>query len=166
MAAFEQSVFVEPGENEFEGSLLDLLAKTLSDHAQAGMVGSAFIELVTEESAQGKGVGATTGNGPFAGEVFKEAYHEHLEVDRRIDAGTSSPFGIGISGSTDVPNSFGEPDLVEGVIQFAVECAGSGLRKTPSLNPEFLLILLRTISTLKHDEVENSANHTGFSTGC
>jgi hypothetical protein len=52
VAAFKQTVFVETGENLFEGSLEDSLAKTMSDHAQSGMVESSFIEAVSKDGAQ------------------------------------------------------------------------------------------------------------------
>ena len=111
MTTFGQAVLVKPGEDEFQGSLVDFLAKTLPDQAQAGVVGSAFIKAVSEESPQRERASATTCDGAFTGEVFKESDHEHLEVDGRIDAGTSSPFGIGISGAADFANTLGEVSL-------------------------------------------------------
>lgn len=150
VAAFEQLVVEEGLQHDFQGGLIDFPAQTGADDRKRGVVGGAFGEIVAEEGTQGEAVLATAGDGPLAGEVFEEADHEHLEVNRRVDPWTPARAGLAVGGAADFSHRFGKPDLSERFVQFAVEGSGRSGRQMIPRYPELPLFRGLRVSFLEH----------------
>ena len=130
------------------------------------MVRGVLVELIAEEGAQRKRVGAAAGNGALAGEVFEKADNEHLEVDGGVDAGAAAARRIGIGGAADFANALGKSDARERLIELAVEGAGGGLGEAFGFHPELRLGVLGGVAALEHARRGDKQDPCGFSTVC
>lgn len=53
------------------------------------MIGCRPGQIAAQERTDGDGITAPFGDAPLAGDVFKEADHEHFEIDDGINAWTA-----------------------------------------------------------------------------
>src|SRR5512136_2438738 len=86
MLAAQQSMLLHGLQTQRENLLIYLQTQPLSDNGQAGVIGSVLVQFVAEEAANGDRVGTPGRNRPLTGKVFKKTYHDHLQIDHRIDS--------------------------------------------------------------------------------
>ncbi|MEZ4498455.1 MAG: hypothetical protein R2845_17115 [Thermomicrobiales bacterium] len=92
--------------------------------------------------------------------------HEHLEIDRRVDARASALGGIRVGRAADLAHTRREPDGIERLIELAIEGAGGRLWQAAGLDPELLLGLGGGLAGLEHAAGEFKQTGRRFSTGC
>jgi hypothetical protein len=107
-------------EAQLENLLVNFQPQALTNDRKGGVVGSAFLQFIPEKLANGDRISTAGGNGPLTGKIFKEADHDHLQINHRIHAGTANR-GLLVGRSTELADLPGKIEGIEGLIEFGVE---------------------------------------------
>ena len=99
------------------------------------MIGGSFGQGIVQEFAEGDRIVTPGGNGPFAGKVFEEAHHHHLQINHRINAGAARPAGF-VSRSAQRAHLGGETEAVQGFLQLGVKRGLGWLGHLSGSDPE------------------------------
>ena len=102
------------------------------------MLGGALGQVIAQEKSDGNGIVTAFSDAPLAGNIFKEANHEHFEIDRRIHAGTAQVI-IRIGWGADLSGLLGKLERSQRLLQFGVEGRGRGLNQSGGDNKKLRL---------------------------
>ena len=84
------------------------------------MAGGALGRVIAQEKSDGDGITATFGDASPAGNVFKEANHEHFETNHRVHA-RPAPRAIRIGRGADLASFVAELERSKRPVQFGIE---------------------------------------------